>query len=63
MYIFSHNLTELISNSFVKVSMGILKVYTKAIAQMCSIKKVFLKTSQNSLENTCARVSFLTSFY
>ena len=25
----------------------------------CSIKKVLLKISQNSLENTCARVSFL----
>ena len=26
---------------------------------MCSVKKVFLKISQNSQENTCARVSFL----
>ena len=26
--------------------------------QRCSIKNVFLKISQNSLENTCARVSF-----
>ena len=25
----------------------------------CSIKKVFLEMSQNSLENTCVRVSFL----
>ena len=25
----------------------------------CSIKKMFLKISQNSQENTCARVSFL----
>ena len=25
----------------------------------CSIKKMFLKNSQNSQENTCARVSFL----
>ena len=25
----------------------------------CSVKKVFLKISQNSQENTCARVSFL----
>ena len=29
-------------------------------AQRCSVKKVFLKVSQNSQENTCARVSFLT---
>ena len=27
--------------------------------QRCSIKKVFLEFSQNSQENTCARVSFL----
>ena len=26
---------------------------------MCSVKKVFLEISQNSQENTCARVSFL----
>ena len=32
--------------------------------QMCPIKKVFLKISQNSQENTCVRVSFLiTLFY
>ena len=28
----------------------------KAVAQMCSVKKVFLEISQNSHENTCARV-------
>ena len=27
--------------------------------QKCSVRKVFLKISQNSQENTCARVSFL----
>ena len=27
---------------------------------MCSVGKVFLENSQNSQENTCARVSFLT---
>ena len=31
----------------------------EAIAQTCSVKKVFLEISQNSQENTCARVSFL----
>ena len=25
---------------------------------MCSVKKVFVETSQNSQENTCAKVSF-----
>ena len=32
---------------------------TKAVARRCSVKKVFLEISQNSQENTCARVSFL----
>ena len=31
---------------------------SEAVAQRCSIKKVLLKISQNSQENTCARVSF-----
>ena len=29
------------------------------VAYRCSLKKVFLQISQNSRENTCARVSFL----
>ena len=32
---------------------------TEAVVQRCSVKKVFLKISQNPQENTCARVSFL----
>ena len=31
----------------------------EAVTQMCSVKKMFLEISQNSQENTCARVSFL----
>ena len=31
----------------------------EAVIQRCSVKAVFLKISQNSQENTCARVSFL----
>ena len=31
----------------------------EADVQMRSVKKVFLKFSQNAQENTCARVSFL----
>ena len=34
--------------------------FQEALAGRCSVKKVFLKISQNSLENTCSRVSFLT---
>ena len=30
----------------------------EAVARRCSVKKVFLEISQNSQENTCARVSF-----
>ena len=33
--------------------------YSEAVAQRCSVKKVFQEISQNSQENTCARVSFL----
>ena len=32
---------------------------SEAVAQKCSIKKVFLEISQKLHENTCARVSFL----
>ena len=34
-------------------------VEAEAVVQRCSVKKVFLEISQNSQENTCARVSFL----
>ena len=34
-------------------------VVLEAVARRCSVKKVFLKISQNSQENTCARASFL----
>ena len=33
-------------------------VQLEAAIQRCSVKKVFLEISQNSQENTCARVSF-----
>ena len=37
----------------------ILCIQTKTVVQRSSLKKVFLKISQNSLENICVRVSFL----
>ena len=37
-------------------------VLSEALVQRCSVKKVFIKISQNSQENTCARVSFLINF-
>ena len=36
----------------------ILPFYSKAVDQSCSVKKVFLEISQNSKENTCARVYY-----
>ena len=33
--------------------------YAEAVVRRCSVEKVFLEISQNSQENTCARVSFL----
>ena len=36
-------------------------IIAEAVAQRCFLKKVFLEISQNSQENTCARVSFLKS--
>ena len=36
-------------------------IFLEAVIQRCSVKTVFLEISQNSQENTCARVSFLKS--
>ena len=33
--------------------------HAEAVVQSCFVKKVFLKISQTSQENTCARVCFL----
>ena len=33
-----------------------LWIYTEALAQKCSVKKLFLEISQNSQEKTCARI-------
>ena len=41
---------------------GLTKRNAEAVVQRCTVKKVFLKISQNSQENTCARVSFLICF-
>ena len=36
---------------------------TEAASRRCSVKKVFLEFSQNSTENTCARVSLLIKLH
>ena len=35
----------------------------EAVIRRCSVKKVFLEISQNSQENTCAKVSFLIKLH
>ena len=35
-----------------------LDIQFEAVVLTCSVKKVFIEFSQNSQENTCARVSF-----
>ena len=42
-----------------KDSFSLKRRTTEAVAQRCSVKKVFLEISQNLQENTCARVPFL----
>ena len=36
---------------------------SQAVVRRCSLKKLFLEISQNSQENTCARVSFLIKLH
>ena len=38
-----------------------IEIYAEAVVRRCSLKKMFLEISQNSQENTCARVSFLNN--
>ena len=35
-----------------------LNLTTEAVAQRCSVKKVFLEISENPQEDTCARIFF-----
>ena len=44
------NFTKLVPSKFF---LGFTKLNPKAVAQMCSIKKLFLEISQNSQENMC----------
>ena len=52
---FSYNFR---GNSSWLIHLNLLKG-TEAVVQTCYAKKVLLEISQNSQENTCARVSFL----
>ena len=53
--LFSH-ITSCILSSFPQNTSGILP---ETVFWRCSLKKLFLKTSQNLQENTFARASFL----
>ena len=55
--LYKNNLKGLyFKNHPAKVKYGvIMEISTEAVAQRCSVKKMFLKVSQNSQENTCAR--------
>ena len=44
------------SKTFLSKEIQVSTEKLEAVAQRCSVKKVFLKTSQNSQENTCSGV-------
>ena len=46
--------------NIMKTSKFPVKIFSfkETVAERCSVKKVFLEISQNSQENTCARVTF-----
>ena len=46
-------------SKLLKVDLNDRRPEPEAVVQRCSVKKVFLKISQNSQENPCARVSLL----
>ena len=57
-----HFLLSFVKRQFVKLEKRFKSVTfesTEAVVRSCSAKRVFLGISQNSQENTCARVSFL----
>ena len=47
------------SNGSAKLLFLFVFIFADAVVRMCSVEKVLLEISQNSQENTCARVSFL----
>ena len=53
-----HSFEKIYSN-LSSVSFKFCNIKYRSSQQRCSIKTVFLEISQNSKENTCARVSFL----
>ena len=63
-FCFMSNKLFLILSNFTRYLFSVITFFfdekhTEAVAQRCSVRKVFLEISQNSQENTSARVSFL----
>ena len=56
---FNSNKFSFISQWLYVSTAGFFYAHVEAVSQRCSVKKVFMKISQNSQENTCQRVSFL----
>ena len=46
-------------NTMAELSRNQVEISSEAVARRSSVKKLFLKISQNSRENTCARISTL----
>ena len=59
---FNHNFEKNYSN-LSSVSFKFCNIKYRSSHHRCSIIKVFLEISQNSHENTCARVSFLRTVF
>ena len=59
---FIHNFQKIYSN-LSSVSVKFCNIKYRSSYQRCSVKTVFLEISQISQENTCARVSFLRTFF
>ena len=59
--IWSHLLKKSLMKNFIFCAVKIINKYllSEAVVPRCSIKKLFLESSQNSKENTSVRVSFL----
>ena len=63
--IWSHLLQKSLTENFIfcAVSTVMFPGCSEAVVRRCSVEKVFLKISQNSQENTSARVSFLIKLH
>ena len=59
---FTANFVDIGLLAFINTWLRVIVQFIEAVVQRCSVKNVFLEISQNSQENTCARVSFFNNF-